>query len=131
MEEAEGLAREVKRWRLWWRLNAPQRVSRSSSLTGWVVELERQIAQSAAEREEIVRGMTAEALALFESVARKRSGVAVVRPATAIAACATSACVRSGFSRSDATTASSVRELQRILYFAAPAASDQPAPADE
>ena len=78
MEEAEAVAKDVKAVEAAVAAERAAVNAEKQQAERQRVEMEEQIGRAARERAEIVAGMSAEALAIFDSVSRKRNGVAVV-----------------------------------------------------
>ena len=78
MEEAEAAAKDVKAVEAAVAAERAAVNAEKQQAERQRVGMEEQIERAAGERAEIVAGISAEALAIFDSVSRKRNGVAVV-----------------------------------------------------
>jgi hypothetical protein len=131
MEEGEAVAKEIKAVEATLAAERAAVNAEKRQLEGQRVAMEDQIARAADERQAVVAGISAEALAIFESVSPKRNGVAVVEARDGHCSVCNVRLRPQRFlevRRND--TLIQCDSCQRILYFVAPAGGEPPAPGE-
>lgn len=130
MEEGETLTRDIKGIEAALAAERAAVNDEKARIERERVELEAQMARAAAEREELVLGISSEAMATFDGVARKRNGIAVVEARNGHCTVCNVRLRPQQFlevRRND--TLIQCESCQRILFFVAPPAGDEPASA--
>ena len=131
MEEAEALVKESKQVEARLAAERAEVNAQKRRLEAQTAELEKQIAHAADERAALVTGISADAMAIFDSVARGRSGVAVVEAREGHCSVCNVRLRPQVFlevRRNDSLI--QCESCQRILYFVAPPAGETAAPAE-
>jgi predicted nucleic acid-binding Zn-ribbon protein len=131
MEEGETLTRDIKGIEAALAAERAAVNDEKARIERERVELEAQMARAAAEREELVVGISSEAMATFDGVARKRNGIAVVEARNGHCTVCNVRLRPQQFlevRRND--TLIQCESCQRILFFVAPPTGDEPASAD-